>query len=96
MVGCPSDQPAILLSYVTLCNICLFHNCAIVQKVFQPEPEVTPIMCGEFKVNKDILHFTLHYITLSAFQTPPTPKVTSGASTITCYTKYSPPAQHSG
>ena len=27
---------------------------------------------------------TLHYITLSAFQTPPTPKVTSGASTITC------------
>ena len=39
---------------------------------------------------------TLHYITLSAFQTPPTPKVTSGASTITCYTKYSPPAQHAG
>ena len=36
------------------------------------------------------------YITLSAFQTPPTPKVTSGASTITCYTKYSPPAQHAG
>ena len=27
--------------------------------------------------------FTLHYITLSAFQTPPTPKLTSGASTIT-------------
>ena len=39
---------------------------------------------------------TLHYITLSAFQTPLTPKVTSGASTITCYTKYSPPAQHAG
>ena len=35
-------------------------------------------------------------ITLSAFQTPPTPKVTSGASTITCYTKYSPLAQHAG
>ena len=30
-------------------------------------------------------HITLHYITLSAFQTPPTSKVTSGASTITCY-----------
>ena len=28
---------------------------------------------------------SLHYITLSAFQTPPTPEVTSGASTITCY-----------
>ena len=25
-----------------------------------------------------------------------TPKVTSGASTITCYTKYSPPARHAG
>ena len=37
---------------------------------------------------------TLHYITLSAIQMPPTPKVTSGASTITCYTKYNPPAQH--
>ena len=37
------------------------------------------------------LHYiTLHYITLSAFQTPPTHKVTSGASTITWYTKYSP------
>ena len=34
--------------------------------------------------------FYIHYITLSAFQTPPTLKVTSGgASTITCYTKYS-------
>ena len=43
------------------------------------------------------LHYiTLHYITITAFQTPPTPKVTSGASTITCYTKYSPPAQHAG
>ena len=41
-------------------------------------------------------HTTLHYITLSSFQTPLTPKVTSGASTITCYTKYSPPAQHAG
>ena len=38
----------------------------------------------------------IHYITLSAFRTPPTPKVTSGASTITCYTKYSPLAQHAG
>ena len=36
-------------------------------------------------------YWLVHYITLSAFQTPPTPKVTSGASTITCYTKYSPP-----
>ena len=35
---------------------------------------------------------TLHYITLSSFQTPLSPKVTSGASTITCYTKYCPPA----
>ena len=35
-------------------------------------------------------YITLHYITLSAFQTPPTPKVTGGASTITCYMKYSP------
>ena len=33
---------------------------------------------------------------LPSFQTPLTPKVTSGASTITCYTKYSPPAQHAG
>ena len=33
-------------------------------------------------------YITLHYITLSAFQTPPTPKVIGGASTITCYTKY--------
>ena len=39
-------------------------------------------------------HYTLHFIKLSAFQMPPTPKLTSGASTITCYTKYSPPAQH--
>ena len=39
-------------------------------------------------------YITLHYII--AFQTPPTPKVTSGASTITCYTKYSPLAQHAG
>ena len=38
-----------------------------------------------------LVSITLHYITLSAFQTPPTPKVTSGASTITCHTKYSPP-----
>ena len=43
-----------------------------------------------------ITNITLHYITLSAFQTLPIPKVTSGASTITCYTKYSPPAQHAG
>ena len=43
-----------------------------------------------------LYYITLHYITLPAFQTPPTPKVTSGASTITCYTKYSPPAQHAG
>ena len=34
--------------------------------------------------------------TSSSFQTPLTPKVTSSASTITCYTKYSPPAQHAG
>ena len=33
----------------------------------------------------------LHYITLSSFKTPLTPKVTSGASTITCYTKSGPP-----
>ena len=33
----------------------------------------------------------LNYITLPPFQTPLTPKATSGASTITCYTKYSPP-----
>ena len=32
-----------------------------------------------------------HYITLSSFQMPLTPKVTRGASTITCYMKYSPP-----
>ena len=38
----------------------------------------------------------IHKLTLSSFQTPLTPKVTSGASTITCYTKYSPPAQHAG
>ena len=44
----------------------------------------------------NLFECSLHYITLSAFQTPPTPKVTSGASTITCYTKYSPPAQHAG
>ena len=42
-----------------------------------------------------IIFISSHYITLSAFQTPPTPKVTSGASTIiTCYTKYSPPASY--
>ena len=41
-------------------------------------------------------HITLPYITLPSFQTQLTPKVTSGASTITCYTKYSPPAQHAG
>ena len=45
---------------------------------------------------KNQYNITLHYITLLAFPTPPTPKVTSGASTITCYTKYSPPAQHAG
>ena len=49
-----------------------------------------------YKISKTFNYTTLHYITLSAFQTPPTPKVTSGASTITCYTKYSPPAQHAG
>ena len=43
------------------------------------------------------LHYiTLHYITLSAFQTPPSREVVSGASTIKCYTKYSPTAQHAG
>ena len=50
-----------------------------------------PMFDFRFQTESDI---TLH--TLSAFQTPPTPKVTSGASTITCYTKYSPPAQHAG
>ena len=42
-------------------------------------------------------HITyIHYITVTPFQMPLTPKVTSGASTITCYTKYIPPAQHVG
>ena len=36
---------------------------------------------------------TLHYIIVISNATP---LVTSGASTITCYTKYGPPAQHAG
>ena len=34
--------------------------------------------------NGDLQIFTLHYITLSLFHTPFTPKVTSGASTKLC------------
>ena len=41
-----------------------------------------------FRYGRDSQMHKLHYITLTPFQTPPTPEVTSGASTITCYTKY--------
>ena len=58
------------------------------------------IVLRKMEISTHTHYITLHYITLhttlSAFQTPPTPKVTSGASTITCYTEYSPPAQHAG
>ena len=40
-----------------------------------------------------LLHY-MHYI--NVIQTPLTAKVTSGCINNTCYTKYSPPAQHAG
>ena len=40
------------------------------------------------------VHTPSKHITLSSFQTPLTLKVTSGASTIACYTKYSPQTSH--
>ena len=55
------------------------------------------LFCELFKVDwsrTQLRTVTLHYI--SSFQTPLTPWVTSGASTDTCYTKYSSLAQHAG
>ena len=47
-------------------------------------------------ISLNIAHSYIHtyILTLPSFQTPFTPEVTSGTSTITCYTKYNRPAQH--
>ena len=75
----------------------LLHKAVYLEFVFLPSesPLVTTSLRSLSSPAMTLWHFygTLHYITLSSFQTPLTPEVTSGASTIICYTKYNPPAQ---
>ena len=64
---------------------------AVDAQIVRVQPMLLLLPCCYFADN-----VAAAYIALSAFQTPLTPKVTGGASTITWYTKYSPPDQHAG
>ena len=88
------------VQYLKLCHLVRGGAFSILEKINSwpwPVKGQIPPFCAAFEILTVIFSKTVqHYITLSAFQKPPTPKVTSGASTITCYTKYSPLAQHTG